>query len=249
VGRLGWRIAPIFFLSVRQFVGGKALWAVAGLSGIPVLFSLIYRIDPSMERPRRYLDGVFTEFMLPSVLPLAVLILATAAFGDELEDRTLPYLVLKPISRFRIVLEKLLAAAVVSAPVVGACVALTWLLIFSDDAGDNTDMLWGMLAAVGAGTLVYTAVFQFLTLFIQRAILASIIYSLVWETVLGRFVPGLRYASIRHLVRSIYTAVIDDRRIGLTGAFGLEGALTGVAVVTVIALIVSTLRLRALNIE
>ena len=245
----GWRLAPIFFLSVRQFVGGKAVLAVAGLASLPMLFSLIYRINPDMERPRRYLDDIFTEFMLPSVLPLAVLVLATGAFGDELEDRTLPYLVLKPISRFRIVVEKLLAAVAISAPVVGAFTLLSWLLVFWGDAGDHVDMLWGMLAAVGVGTLVYTAVFQFFSLFIQRAILASIIYSLVWETVLGRFVPGLRYASIRHLVSSVYVSVIDDRRIALPGSFGTGSAITAAAIVTAVAIALGTWRLRKLNIE
>ena len=249
MGTLGWRLAPIFFLSVRQFVGGKAVWAVAGLSGLPVLFALIYRIDPSMERARRALDDVFTEFMLPSILPLSVLILATASFGDELEDRTLPYLVLKPISRFRIVIEKLFGAAAISAPVIGACMVVTWLIVFWDEAGANTDMLWGMLAAVGVGTLVYTAVFQFISLFIQRALLAAIIYSLVWETVLGRFIPGLRYASIRHLVHSVYVSVIDDRRIALAGSFGLRDSLIAAGIIAFIGILVATWRLRALNIE
>lgn len=249
MGGLGWRLAPIFFLSVRQFVGGKAVLAVAGLSSLPMLFGLIYRINPDIDRPRRYLDDIFTEFMLPSILPLAVLVLATGAFGDELEDRTLPYLVLKPISRFRIVVEKLLAAVAISAPIVGAFTALSWLFVFWGDVGDNVDMLWGMLAAVGVGTLVYTAVFEFFSLFIQRAILASIIYSLVWETVLGRFVPGLRYASIRHLVSSVYVSVIDDRRIALPGSFGTSGAVTAALIVTAVAILLGTWRLRRLNIE
>ena len=36
---VGWRIAPIFFLSVRQFVGGKAVRAVIALGKIPALLA------------------------------------------------------------------------------------------------------------------------------------------------------------------------------------------------------------------
>ena len=105
MGTLGWRMAPIFFLSVREFIGGKAVRAVFALGLIPALFALIYRINPDVDRPRRFLDDIVIQVMLPSVLPLATLILATGAFGDEIDDRTLPYLVLKPITRIRIVLD------------------------------------------------------------------------------------------------------------------------------------------------
>ena len=254
---VGWRIAPIFFLSVRQFVGGKAVRAVFALGMIPALFALIYRIDPTIERPRRFLDDIIIDIMMPSVLPLAALILATGAFGDEIEDRTLPYLVLKPVTRLRIVIEKLLASAIVSIPIIAIGGMISWFLVFTDDGGDNTDVLWAILAATAAGVVLYSAVFQLLSLLIRRAILASIIYSLVWESVLGRFIPGLRYLSIRHVVTSIYTSTIEaigpggrlDRGLGVDNAFSIAGALTGAAAVCVVAILLSTWRLRRINIE
>jgi ABC-2 type transport system permease protein len=154
MGSLGWRIAPIFFLSVRQFVGGRAVRAVFALGLIPVLFALIYRVDPDFERPRRFLDDITSEVLLQSVLPLAALILATGAFGDEIDDRTLPYLLLKPITRLRIVLEKLLAAVVVSIPIVSVGATISWLLVFGGDGGENLDLLWAVLAAITGGVLV-----------------------------------------------------------------------------------------------
>lgn len=257
MGTLGWRMAPIFFLSIRQFVGGKAVRAVLALGMIPALFALIYRVEPDIDRPRRFLDDIITDVMLPSVLPLAALILATGAFGDEIEDRTLPYLVLKPISRFRIVIEKLLASAVVSIPLIGIGGFISWFLVFTDTGGDNLDVLWAILAATVVGVLLYTAVFQLMSLLIRRAILASIIYSLVWESVLGRFIPGLRYLSIRYVVSSIYTSTIDslepsgraDLGLGIDNAFSVQGAVAGAAVVCVIAILLSTWRLRRINIE
>ncbi len=257
MGTLGWRIAPIFFLSVRQFTGGKAVRAVFALGLIPAMFAIIYRIDPDIERPRRFLDGIITDVMLPSVLPLAALILATGAFGDEIEDRTLPYLMLKPITRFRIVFEKLLASAAVSIPIVAIGGVLSWFLVFTGDGGENMDMLWAILAATAVGVILYSSIFMLMSLLIRRAILASIIYSIVWESVLGRFVPGLRYLSIRQVVTSVYTSTIQkldpagrgDVGLGNDKAFGLQGAVVGAIVVCVIAILLSTWRLRKINIE
>jgi ABC-2 type transport system permease protein len=253
MGSLGWRIAPIFFLSVRQFVGGRAVRAVFALGLIPVLFALIYRVDPDFERPRRFLDDITSEVLLQSVLPLAALILATGAFGDGIDDRTLPYLLLKPITRLRIVLEKLLAAVVVSIPIVSVGATISWLLVFGGDGGENLDLLWAVLAAITGGVLVYSSVFMLMSLMIRRAILASI----VWESVLGRSVPGLRYLSIRHLVVSIYTSTIRsldpggrlDRGLGVDEAFGIAESLIGAAIVSLVAILLATWRLRKINVE
>jgi hypothetical protein len=96
-----------------------------------------------------------------------------------------------------------------------------------------------------------------MSLLIRRAILASIIYSLVWESVLGRFIPGLRYLSIRHVVGSIYTSTIEslepggrlDSGLGIDNAFSAQGAIIGAVVVSAIAILLSTWRLRRINIE
>lgn len=256
MGALGWRLAPIYFLSIRQFVGGKAVWAVAALVATTPLLAAIYRLEPD-DRPRRFLDSIYLEWTLPSVLPLAALILATSAFGDEIEDRTLPYLVLKPISRFRIVVEKLLSASTVSIPIIALGSLLSFVLVFTGESGDNLDILWAILAATVVGVVLYSSIFMLMSLLIRRAVLASIIYSIVWESVLGRFIPGLRYLSIRQVVTSVYTSTMTslepkgraDFGLGSENAFGLTGAVIGAIIVVAITTVLSTWRLRKINIE
>ena len=107
-----------------------------------------------------------------------------------------------------------------------------------------------------APSLVASAVWA-VSAAIAIAILAAIIYSLVWESVLGRFIPGLRYLSIRHVVTSIYTSTLDslgpsgrpDFGLGIDKAFSVQGALTGATVVCAIAILLSTWRLRKINID
>ena len=43
------------------------------------------------------------------IMPIVTMTVAAAAFGNELEDRTLYYLVLKPLSRVHIALAKLVS--------------------------------------------------------------------------------------------------------------------------------------------
>jgi ABC-2 type transport system permease protein len=245
-----WRIAPVFLLTVRQFLGGKAIRAVIGLSLLPTLFGVIYIVDSSIDPARRFFGNtLFVELMIPTLLPLILLVLATSAFGDEIEDRTLPYLLLKPVSRFRIVIEKLFGSALVSGPIAIAGLAITYVLVMRGDWQDNLRLFGAVAAAVTVATIAYSSIFMLVSLLISRALVAALIYSLVWETILGRWVPGLRYVSIRHFVRSIFADITDDRRFQFKNSTGLTAAVLTLLAASAIAILLSTWRLRSMNLE
>src|SRR5690606_25682902 len=97
---------PILWLTLRQFGGGKAIRVVALFAATPIVFGLIYAINTGGTSALDFLAAIFLELLSPTVLPLATLVLATAALGNEVSDRTMVYLVLKPIRRARIVVQK-----------------------------------------------------------------------------------------------------------------------------------------------
>jgi ABC-2 type transport system permease protein len=239
---------PIIWLTIRQFLEGKAVRVVIGLALVPFVFGLIYLIQPDRERPDLFLgNGVFIELMIPTLLPLTVLVLATSAFGNEIEDRTLPFLTLKPVSRFRIVIEKLAGSVLVSGPIVVLGLTLTYLVVMRGDSGAHVQLLWAMIVASLVATITYSSIFMLVSLLISRALVAALIYLFVWESILGRFVPGLRYVSIRHFVASIFAAVAKDPRFALNDATGLSAAVATLAIASIIAVALATWRLRTMN--
>lgn len=247
---LTWRVAPIMLLTIRQFVGGKAVRVVIGLTAIPVIFALIYLINPSVSDPTEYLvKVVFRGAYAPTILPITVLILATGAIGNEIEDRTLPYLTLKPVSRLRIVIEKLLGSIVVALPIILIGLAITYFLVMRGAWSDNLRLLWGMWGAASAGTVAYAAIFLLVSLLITRALLAGIIYSLVWESLLGRYLPGIRYISVRHYTESVFIDILNNPLYKLKNSFGLSAAVITVLAAAAVAILISTWRLRRMNLE
>ena len=258
VANLLWRPLPILTLTVRQFLGGKAVRVVTVLSLIPCLFAAIYLLRPDIDTPRRYLVDLFLEVLVaPTLLPIVVLILATAALGNEVEDRTLPYLTLKPITRLRIVLEKLAGILVVALPAVLAGLALTGLIVAQAPEPatrlvDNAPLgpvVWAMLGAAAVGTFLIASIFLAVSLVVPRALLAGIVYTFTWESLLGRFLPGLRVVSIRHYVQSIFVALLDDPEVTIDNATSLRGSLITVGVACVLAILFATWRLRRMNLE
>src|SRR5687767_14709338 len=111
-----WSALPVTTLTVRQFTGGRTARLIVALSLIPAIFAAIFAARPWGVTAEEFLIDLFREMIVPTLLPIVVLLPATAAFGDELEDGTLPYLLMKPVSRARLVLGKYAAVLLVTIP-------------------------------------------------------------------------------------------------------------------------------------
>ncbi len=247
-----WRPLPVFMLTIRQFFGGKSVWVVTVLAFLPALFGMIYWFETGDNSPSYFLsEAIYRPIVIATLLPIMVLILATGALGNEIEDSTLPYLTLKPISRSRIVLEKLLATLVVCIPIILAGLLATYLIVFRGDAGESESLtfLWALLGSAIAGIIAYSAVFVLVSLLVTRALLAGIVYALVWESLLGRYLTGLKVVSIRHYTESILVGMADDPDIALSGATGVTTSWIVIVVVTIVSILLATWRLRNFNLE
>ncbi|MCA9878651.1 MAG: hypothetical protein KC442_12745, partial [Thermomicrobiales bacterium] len=81
------------------------------------------------------------------------------------------------------------------------------------------------------------------SLVIPRALLAGMLYIFAWESLLGRFLPGVRAISSRESMQNIYQSLMKDDLNAAGQAF------LPMVVVTVIALVLAVLRLRTLQID
>jgi ABC-2 type transport system permease protein len=246
-------LLPITALTLRQFRRGKTLLVVTGIYAFALLFALIRFLpgsDDSLRATREVMgEGIFLGIVTATLLPLATLVVATAAIGDEIEDKTLQYLTLKPISRTRIVIEKFLAVLLVSIPIAWVMLIVTWLVQCWGKLGDTNDIIWPMLASSVAGILGFGSLFMLVSMIIQRALLVGIFYVFVWETALSRFLPGIRSISVRHYSQSLFVRMLDDRRVQIDGPSAQNTVVITVAILFLFCIAMSTLRLRSMNLE
>lgn len=239
-----WRLLPVTTLTVRQFSGGRTVRLVFALSCLPVLFAVIYLLRPWTPRPAEYFLDIFRELIVPTLLPVVVLLPATAAFGDELEDETLPYLLMKPVSRLRLVLGKYFAVLLVTIPSLVAGLALTALVL---SRGVNGERVWPLLPAMAGsaamGAILLAAAFLLVSLVIPRALLAGMIYIFAWESLLGRFLPGVKSISSREYMLNVFEALRSNAPSGAGSA-----ALT-MAIAAAVALGLAVWRLRTMQVD
>jgi ABC-type transport system involved in multi-copper enzyme maturation permease subunit len=232
----------ITFLTIRQFLRSRSLLVVVAVSLLPILFALIPHVvsEPFSIRELRetMADLIFLPFTATTLLPLATL-----------DDKTLHYLALKPVSRFRIVFEKWLAVMIVTLPIIWIGIMATWLVLSWGHIDDMADMVWPLLASALVGVLGFGSIFMLLSLFIPRALLFGVFYVFIWESTLSRFLPGIRSISISHYTRSLFVRLLDDRRIVIDGPSGTTTIVITIACIVIASLILSTWRLRTMAME
>jgi ABC-2 type transport system permease protein len=228
-------MTAIFSLTLRQLAGGRRLWLVLPLVAVPVLAAAVYRVADDPGPAAEFADDITGNLVVGLVLPLVGLLLATAALGSERSDRTLAYLVLRPIPRSHIALPKLLAAASVAGVPVAVGGALATLLILDGDVHGALATAAGLLA----GALAYAALFTWAGLASRHALVFGLVYVFVWEASLAAYLDGIRYLSIRGYTLAIIDGLDDERldtldlRLGLVaGVVGIGLAVTGFAALT-----------------
>jgi ABC-2 type transport system permease protein len=237
-------LLPVTTLTVRQFTGGRTARLALVLSLIPALFAAIYVARPWDVTPDAFAIDLFRELIVPTLLPIVVLLPATAAFGNELEDGTLPYLLMKPVSRLRLVLGKYAAVLLVTAPALLAGMAVTTLVACrGPDAGDMGRILVAIAGSSAAAAALLGAIFLLVSLVIPRALLAGMIYVFAWESLLGRFLPGVRAISSREYALRVFDGILDN---DLPTAW--NAALT-MLFVAAVCLLLAVWRLRSMQVD
>lgn len=242
--------APIFWLTARQFLEGRSIRVVAALAAVPLLLGLIELIASGSDvDPRNMLGQSFNELSIPTLLPLIALILGSSALGNEISDRTLPYLVLKPWSRMRIIQEKFLATIVIGSMIAIVFGFLVWGILGAAAGEFDGDLLLAVIAASILAVAGYGAAFTFLSLLITRVLMAGLLYVLIWESLLARFIPGLRLLSIRHYVQSLYAHILGDATVTIEQQAAVGTSLIVLFAVTVVFLVLSWLRLQQMDLD
>jgi len=146
-------------------------------------------------------------------VPLLGVIAGTGAIGPEIDDGSIVYLLAKPLSRHSIATTKALVAMTVIV-LFAAVPAFVAALLMS---GTDNDIAVGLGVGAACGGVAYGALFLLLAVVTRSAVLVGLIYALIWETLVGSFVPGARTLSIAQ-----WSASITEKIIGKDTAKSLD---------------------------
>ena len=239
-------MAEIFWLSLRQLLGRWRVLVILLLAALPSLLILLIELlgEAEITFDDEFVEPIIDAMVVGGIMPIVTMVLASAAFGNELEDKTLYYLVLKPVSRISIVVAKLLATLVVAVPLVVSSGVVASALV-----GADAQVLGTLAVALAAGVAAYASIFTFAGLLTPRALAYGLVYVLVWEGLLSTIVSGVRYLSVRGYTLALLHGMDEESFAALTGrVIELPAAIVGTGVVIVAFFLLALYRLRTMDV-
>jgi len=199
-------VALVYRLLLRSLMSRARIAAMAAIGLVGVLIALAIRAADltTGERTVAITRDLVGGYGLNLVVPVTALVFASAAFGDPTDDRTMVYLWLTPLPRWRLVAAGWAAALTVAAPV-----AVVPVVLAAAVAGGDGQLVAGAAAGAGLATAGYTAVFLGLGLLVRRALAWGLAYVLIWELAVARISKGAARLSVSVYSRSVLSAVGD----------------------------------------
>lgn len=223
----------------RSMVGRRRAFLLLALPMVLILLAVALRLTGVSDAGVS--AGVLGLFAMGTLVPLLGLIIGTGVIAPEIDDGAIVYVLAKPIPRLTIVTTKLAVAI--------ACIAVFAALptfVAGIVMAGNDD---GLAVAYGLGTLVggiaYCAVFLLLGVVTKHAVVVGLMYALVWESLIGGYVPGARTLSIQQWAVSVTSKLAADGAV--TMDVRLPVAVVLLIVVTVGATLYAGQRLRSLT--
>lgn len=205
----------IFKAALRDFLRLRRVfaWLIVGLVIFAIAKIFLY-VWPSQDLTQSY--SMLSSLLIFRVLPLASAIFSSAVIGQEIEQKTIVYLLTRPIERWKLVLLRLLASALAVAIISTATMTLVSAAVYGNPLS-NAQFTRDLIAII-IGSLAYGSLFVFVTLLLNKAaMVVCLLFAFAWETAVPSM-PG----SMSALSVSSYLSAIAERpsATGGTGFFG-----------------------------
>jgi len=179
----------VFDLSLEGMVWSRrSLLMVALLFG-PALLALAVRIALTRLPPRVGafdLYGLMIAFVyVRNALPLAALFYATALISDEVEGKTITYLLTRPIQRVSILAGKFAAYLVTTLSLALPAVVITFFVLNTirgwSGIGALVPELFRDMGVMILTLVVYGAFFTLMGVLLRRPVIPGLLFLFVWE--------------------------------------------------------------------
>ncbi|HST85902.1 MAG TPA: ABC transporter permease [Kineosporiaceae bacterium] len=235
--------ATIARLTWRSLLGRRRAILLMVLPAILLVLAVVFRLAQGSDaEPAAFL---LSSFGVAFLVPLLGLIAGTGSIGPEIDDGSIVYVLAKPLSRYSIVLTKLVVAAIVLAGFSALPILIAGFIM----AGGDSNVAVGFAAGSLVAGFAYSALFLLLAVITRNAVVVGLLYALVWESAVGSFVPGAQSLSIQKWGMAITEKIIGTRAEDLqaTSPVALTTAVILLVVVTVGATAYAGYRLRSIR--
>jgi len=209
-------IMRIFDLSIGQMLWSRRTVFMGLVVAAPMALALLYRVlhasfgDPEVNgqavRGTTLFGMTIWLLYLRFIVPILGVFYGTALVADEVDDKTITYLFVRPIARRAVLLGKYLAYLASTVCVVLPSVMVVYFLTTAFDLrviAESFPALAKDLGLLGAGLAVYGAVFAFVGTRLKHPLVLGLVFAFGWEQ-FALFIPGyLRRFTVAYYLQAL----------------------------------------------
>lgn len=222
-------------LTARGLLGRRRAALLLTVPALLLALAALLRL--LVGRDEQATTSILGGLALGAAVPLLGLIAGTGAIGPEIDDGSIVYLLAKRLSRGSIVRTKLLVATACTIVLAAVPTLLAGLIMIG--TGGDLAVAYGLGALVASAA--YSAVFLLLGVATRHAVVVGLLYALLWESLVGNFVPGARTLSIQQWGLSIAESTASSGAIDAD--VRLAVAIPLLVLVTIGGAVLATVRL------
>jgi len=187
----------VYRLALEGMVWSRRSLLMAILLGLPVVFALLYRGVLIARMPAKITGFdlyavVIAVYYVRNLLPLAALFYATSLIADEVEGKTLTYLLTRPLRRPSILAGKFAAYLTTTLTLSLPATVITFFLLATARgfAGIEAAVpeLFRDMGVMALCLLAYGAFFTLLGVLLRRPVIPGLLFLFVWEMIAN--LPG-----------------------------------------------------------
>lgn len=186
--------AHVFRLLFTELVQPRRLlvWVVV-ITGISVLAANLTVIAPSVGEMDAYVQ--VSGGLVYKVLSLTAAIFSAAVVSQEVEQKTIVYLLSRPIPRWKILVSRLGAAISVTF-LLSLVAALAVSFAVFGGQGLANPVLHRDILAIFIGAVAYSSLFLMVSLLINRSMPVNLLFAFGWENVVPNLPGDTGFVSI-----------------------------------------------------
>lgn len=188
-----------------------------------VMGRVVRSTNPTQSPEAAYV--LLAGIVVYKLVALVAAIFAMGVVATEVEQKTIVYLLTRPLPRWKLLLWRTVGAiAAVAAITMGAALAVSWSAY-----GMRPNPLLGRdLVAVGLGAAAYTSFFVLISLLVNRAMVYCLVYAFGWETAVPNMSGDVGWLSLNTFVAGVGAHPEGAAPGGVGGgSTGLLSALSG----------------------
>jgi len=175
----------LFRTALRDAIRPKRLTAALLLALLPAVIGLIWRsLTPAGEfQPDEAYGRLATGLVFGFILTILSVIYGTGVVSQEIEQRTIVYLLTRPIPRWRILLAKFAGSWLAITITTGASVLLLALVVYGPaKIGGDHGVVPRDLGIIAVGALAYNSLFLLLATLLHRPLTYGLLFAFGWES-------------------------------------------------------------------